>query len=225
VWVEDDGTWVMYFFTWDAAGYVAPGKIGRATAPAPTGPWTPANSPMLELGPEESWDGYALRDFSIIPTDEGYVMYYTGIDSFFGTYMIGRATSPDGLIWTKYDDPATTEPPFAESEPVFRPGEPGAWDGKHVLDPGVQRTPDGWIMLYSSVESPTRHGIKQIGYAVSRDGLHWTRAEANPLLAERDDIGRATKLLYHDGTYYLYFGSFGPKRGGTGWNTSLATTD
>ena len=39
--VEDDGTWVLYFYTWDSAGWPAgQSKIGRATAPAATGPWT-----------------------------------------------------------------------------------------------------------------------------------------------------------------------------------------
>jgi hypothetical protein len=41
---------------------------------------------------------------------------------------IGYATSTDGIMWTKYDNPATTNPPYAESDPVLVPGSPGTYD-------------------------------------------------------------------------------------------------
>jgi predicted GH43/DUF377 family glycosyl hydrolase len=202
--VEDDGTWVMYFHTWNEGSLMAPGAIGRATASAPVGPWKPADKPVLEPGPEGAWDNYAVHDPSVVRTEAGYVMYYTGIDDFFGTLMIGMATSLDGLSWTKYDDPVTTETLFAESDPIFGPGEPDAWDAKHVLRPSVQRTPEGWVMLYSSIENPTEVNSR-LGYATSGDGLHWTRATANPILEEQSQIMWGTHLLYHNGTYLLYF--------------------
>jgi hypothetical protein len=48
--VQDDGTWVMYFYTWNTfSGKNADGAIGRATAKNPAGPWTPM--PRLYLTP------------------------------------------------------------------------------------------------------------------------------------------------------------------------------
>src|SRR5262249_26086522 len=46
--VMDDGTWVLYFYTWNSYSQItATGAIGRATAPVPTGPWTPDPAPIL----------------------------------------------------------------------------------------------------------------------------------------------------------------------------------
>src|SRR5829696_25235 len=45
--VLEDGTWVLYFYTWESRdGRKGPAVIGRATAPAPTGPWTPDPAPI-----------------------------------------------------------------------------------------------------------------------------------------------------------------------------------
>ena len=38
--VEDDGTWVLYFYTWNTTSGSGQGAIGRATADNPLGPWT-----------------------------------------------------------------------------------------------------------------------------------------------------------------------------------------
>lgn len=60
--VEDDGTWTMYFYTWDSSAWPAgESKIGRATAPAPIGPWTADAQPVLVAGSEGSWDEFAVR--------------------------------------------------------------------------------------------------------------------------------------------------------------------
>ena len=52
--VEDDGTWVLYFYTLSGNTFNGPGEIGRATASSPTGPWTIDPDPMLSPGPKGS---------------------------------------------------------------------------------------------------------------------------------------------------------------------------
>lgn len=204
--VEDNGTWVIYFSTWNEPAGYSTSDIGRLTAPTPDGPWTLEPMPVLEPGPDGSWDGYAVLDPSVVRTDDGYVMYYTGLNSFAGTQKIGMATSPDGLTWTKYNDRDTGETLFSESDPILLPGEPDAWDGKRVLDPTVQQTPDGWVMVYTSVKNASGGGDHKIGYATSADGQQWTRAGELPDLAELlTDWLSGASLLYHEGIYYLYF--------------------
>ena len=43
--VLDDGTWAMWFYTVQSGNSFATGVVGRATAPGPTGPWTPDPGP------------------------------------------------------------------------------------------------------------------------------------------------------------------------------------
>ncbi len=79
--VLDDGTWVLYFYTWNSYSQTtAPGAIGRATAPAPTGPWTPDPAPVLNPGSAGSWDELMVGSPRIVKTNDGYRMYYTGYD-------------------------------------------------------------------------------------------------------------------------------------------------
>lgn len=191
--VADDGTWMLYFHS-----LIGTGLIGRATATEPTGPWTVDEGPVLEGGGEGAWDEDGLGWHSVVKTDDGYVMYYTGHQQ--STTRIGRATSPDGVTWTKYDDAETTEAPFAESDPVF--GGTEDWEGDDVDRPEVRLTPDGWVMFYVGSDLNDR------GLALSEVGINWRRAEANPVITEADFpiSGRTwdTSLLYHEGTYYYY---------------------
>ena len=119
--VLPDGTWVMYLYLWgNAASDPESWAIARATASDPAGPWTPDEAPILLPGPEGAWDAAQVSDPSVAVTDEGYVMYFTGADAA-GIRQVGMATSEDGITWTKYDDPATADAPFAESDPIFGP--------------------------------------------------------------------------------------------------------
>jgi predicted GH43/DUF377 family glycosyl hydrolase len=185
--LDDNGLWVMYY-----AGQPTPppapsgSQIGRATAPAPTGPWTKGTEPVLTLGSSGEWDSGFIEANAVLKIDNEYVMYYSGGANFFDGvgFMIGRATSPDGLIWTKYDDPTTTEVPFAESDPVLTPGPAGAWDEAIVWESSVRHTPCGWEMYYTGAPSLLESAI---GYATSDDGLVWVKDPANPIYEAADD--------------------------------------
>lgn len=200
VYVTDDGTWVLIFHTVGGSGGSV---IGRATASAPTGPWTADPDPILEPGPSDAWDGRDVTWPNVIRTEGGFVMYYTGANSF-GRLGTGRAASPDGLTWTKYDDPATDDPPFAASDPIF-PGTSegdGAWESGETQRAEVQAVPGGWVMVYAGA------ALNRRGLAFSRDGIQWTRYAKNPIITPTDfPVSGSTwdtALLYANGIYFYY---------------------
>jgi predicted GH43/DUF377 family glycosyl hydrolase len=202
--VDDDGTWVLYFYTWQSKNYPSAGGIGRATASAPTGPWQVDPDLVLAPGSSSEWDGQHVLSPDVFKTDTGYTMYYSGYGRN-GEQQIGMATSPDGIHWAKYNDPATTGAPYTESDPVLKSGNGGAWDSAMVHQPRVRPLGDGWVMFYRSEGGSDM----ALGYATSSDGIHWERYRANPILnAQAVKGGRTfwfTNVEYYDDTYFLYW--------------------
>lgn len=182
--VEQDGTWVLYFYTLSGSSFMGRQSIVRATAPAPTGPWTLDPTPMLEPGPTGAWDSLQVGSPNVIRTTDGYIMYYDGLLG--KESQIGMATSPDGIHWAKYNDPATTAAPYAESDPILR-GQPGAWDAARVIDPNVIQVGNSWVMVYESTPGAVKYGSApyQLGYATSADGIHWTAFSGNPVVSSK----------------------------------------
>jgi hypothetical protein len=206
----DGKNWVMYFTPF-ADPFTPSQSILRATAPSPTGPWTVDPEPVtLVAGTGQAWDRNPPAVESVLHTDEGYVMYYAPVrflNSEGVTYMgeaIGRATSPDGIHWTKYDDPATTDGPFATSDPVFlKNTDRSVWDSGSIGLPVVRFSERGWEMFYYGNSS----GWYSTGYATSEDGITWTRYGDAPVLAfEAAEGGTGPhSVVVVDDTYYLYF--------------------
>ncbi len=204
--VEEDGTWVLYFYTWDSKANPSSSVIGRATAPNPTGPWVADAEPVLTLGAKGEWDEQQVLAPHVLKTDSGYVMYYSGTDKS-GTQRIGMATSSDGITWTKYNDESTAEKPFVESDPVFQPAGSGAWDAGWVHQPRVFQTPDDWVMIYRGV-GPARGSSMMLGVATSKDGIHWERYAGNPVFKPSDIKGAGqfwfTNAVLKDNVYYVF---------------------
>ena len=222
--IMEDDTWILYY---NAGSGPGPGKtIGRATSPNPSGPWTRNREPILVAGRPGEWDSEFIMPDSIIATGGGYVMYYSGGAGWpEGTTAIGMATSPDGLTWTKYDDPGTTDSPFAESDPVLQSGDPSHWDFASVWGCTVLKTAHGWEMLYTG--SDTKR--VQIGYATSLDGIHWTKFEDNPILTPEIEpmlsegalpILQSPSVIVKDSTYTVYY-DYGVSTGGIGVATGV----
>lgn len=205
--VEEDGTWVSYFYTQDRQSFpMGGGDISFATAPSPDGPWQAHDSIVLERGAEGEWDAAQVSYPNVHHTEDGYVMYYAGFMPDL-TIAIGMATSEDGINWTKYDDPTTTEAPYADSDPIIL-----GVDGKDATMPHVLNTPDGWVMIYKN--ATTRD---QILLATSPDSVVWTTQDVQPIA--EDDFGVNAVIgfmsfMYHDGVYYLYT-EVAPSRGFT----------
>jgi hypothetical protein len=141
-------------------------------------------------------------------------MYYCGSDEwstspFVFNIQIGLATSVDsGQSWQKYDDPATISPPYAESDPVLKVGEPGSYDENFIWGAGVIRHDILWEMFYAGYPS-TNEG--SICYATSLDGIHWEKYSGNPIYTFWEDPlvtnGKieVPSVAILDSTYFLYY--------------------
>jgi len=83
---------------------------------------------------------------------------------------IGYATSPDGLVWTKY-----------AANPVFMPDPQSAWEKHKVTACQVERRGDGYLMFYIGFRDEAH---AQIGLARSKEGLaDWQRHPDNPVIS------------------------------------------
>ena len=170
--VAEDGTWMLYLYTWEAFSGPSNSKIALATADNPDGPWMVHAEPVLTGGPEGAWDDSGITAPRVFREDDGYVMYYSGNGGTFGDSAIGRATSPDGVVWTKHDDPATTDELYAESDPVFV----SPIEERFVHQPAPVQTEDGWVMIYRQMTmTPGRN--MELHVATSEDGITWTPLE------------------------------------------------
>lgn len=204
-----DGCWDLYFYTWDSRSYPSSSVIGRITqcvaGPALT-EWLPDAEPILKPGTNGDWDDKQVLAPDVLKTDNGYIMYYSGVGAS-GTQMIGIATSTNGVTWTKYNDPATTEKPYSDSDPVFQPGGKGAWDAAWVHQPRVFQTSNGWVMIYRGVSSAYGANMK-LGLATSADGIHWERYTGNPIFKPSDIKGARqfwfTNAILKDDVLYLF---------------------
>ncbi len=203
----DGETWVMYFGQFKDP-YVPSETILRATASSPTGPWTVDPEPIvLAPGAASDWDHHPLAVESVLRTDEGYVLYYAPMHHLNsdGIYYvgagIGRATSPDGTHWSKYDDAATTTQEYAVSDPVFlKNSDYTAWDSGSIGEPVVRFSTDGWEMFYYGNVSAGY----SVGYATSEDGITWARYGDAPIMTASDMGIGPTSVVVVDDTYYLY---------------------
>lgn len=158
---EADGSLVGWLYTFNGA--TGHGLIGRATAPTAAGPWTVDPEPVLNPGPEGMFDHRMVLEPAVVRTDAGLAMYYTGVGDD-GVRRIGRATSTDGIAWTK------------AARPVLVGSQ--EWDRGSISEPEVAATDDGWVMVYRSA---ARRGFG-LGLATSADGVTWTPWDGNPIL-------------------------------------------
>lgn len=182
--IRQNSLWVMYFNAIETASF-GPGKyIGRATATSLTGPWTKDNKPVLTAGRMGEWDDDYLFPGSIIQSDDGvYRMYYSGGADFAGNQhlYLGMAMSTDGINWKKYNNPATTQRPFADSDPVLKTGRPGEWDDQLIWTCHVFSSSIGYEMYYGGFKTTQNIHVGAMGYAFSRDGIVWERYAGNPV--------------------------------------------
>ncbi|MDH5506965.1 MAG: hypothetical protein OEZ02_07065 [Anaerolineae bacterium] len=212
--VEEDNTWVMYFEAWvspDGNSSENTG-IGRATAQGPSGPWTTDDAQVLLKGNGGAWDDRGITSPTVIKTDDGYIMYYSGWNSRYLGGLIGMASSVDGITWTKYDDQATIRGGRFESDPVFIPDKTSLWDSGALENPKVWQTEGGWVMAYvGSPEFFSGGAIStRIGYATSSDGISWTRSEDNPIYEVDEAVFPDFQIggmewLYHEGRFFIYY--------------------
>lgn len=185
--LKEDSGWVMYYNSLELAVYTPGASVGRAMAEELSGPWTRGNMQVITSGKKGEWDDGFILPCSVMKLGDGYYrIYYTGGREISGCkdFYIGMAESKDGISWTKYNDPATTQSPFRDSDPVFINGNKGEWDENAVWMANIKEFRSGFRMYYTGVKGS---GGEAIGYAESRDGIRWERYHGNPVYAGKGD--------------------------------------
>ena len=190
--------------------------------------WIKHGSPVLLAGSAGEWDDEGVFIPYVIYDGNTYKMWYSGRDG--SHFRIGYATSPDGINWTKYNDPSTVNPPYAESDPVLNPG-PGNWENDNVYAQTVYFDGANYQMWYIGNEGTTDH----VGYASSPDGIAWTK-NGNPVLnpgssGSWDDAGIGTGPIFFNGSTFeliyngydgLHFqGGYATSPDGISWTKSV----
>jgi len=112
------------------------------------------NNPLFGLGDPGERDDDGIHMPNVIFIDSMYYMYYGGMKPDW-TRRIGLATSPDGILWTKYP-----------LNPVINVS-PGMWDSEHTEEGRVLLVGDTLYMWYSASGYPGGIHLWQIGLAKS----------------------------------------------------------
>ncbi len=131
-------------------------------------------TPVLNVGAPGTWDARWLDTPAILRDDTEYKLYYYGDSGWVFVSAIGLATSPDGIVWTKYG----SNPVIQKSDSILD------WDGLWIESPAVlyDADADTYRMWYTGVAWDTLMPYDQhiqIGYAVSGDGINWVKDTVN----------------------------------------------
>lgn len=210
--LKDGDTLKMWYGT-STDPYLISQKIGYATSLDGI-IWDKHPMPVLQTGPESDWDDALIAPTTVIKDENIYKMWYwAGRQGFPWVESIpqtGMATSIDGIEWIKYDDPVTTEFPYASSDPVLKRGLYLKWDEHRAIDPMVVKSNYGYEMWYIGFSWNTNEE-DLLGYATSEDGITWNKYTGNPIFTEPllwgHDIYGGTVLLYDD-AYRMWFSCF-----------------
>lgn len=151
--IKENGVYKMYY-----CGYSNEydnWHIGLATS-ADGINWTKNPQPIL-YG-TTGWE-YQIIPTAIIKLNNTYFLYYTGRNV--PQYMVGLATSNDGINFTKYS-----------GNPVLTPDQ--SWEISGILDASVINENGILKMVYGNSNATG------FGFASSSDGLNWIKENSNP---------------------------------------------
>ena len=203
--IFDGSSYKMWYWGYDGALR----RTGYATSPDGID-WTKhASNPVMDLGPSGEWDDFWAGISAVIFNGSDYQGWYIGGDGPNPNFRTGYATSPDGITWTKH-----------ASNPVMDFGATGEWDSAQAGAEAVLFNGSIYEMWYEGFKQGTN---PQIGYAISTDGLVWTKSESNPVLLFGPSVvwdwsGVIIPAVLYDGTsYHLWYhglsSGLGPKIG------------
>lgn len=127
--------------------------------------WThPYSGPVLSPGPLGTWDSHSVVPGAVIKEDGIYKMYYSGWSDKNAPWHVGLATSIDGIIWIK------------NQNPVFIGGTGGDFQIKAT---SIVKNDNTYLMYYLEGYFAQSWSIN---LATSTDGLNWTKYSGNPIL-------------------------------------------
>lgn len=178
------GQWLLAYMGEDSDfAFGESEKIGIATAPTPTGPWTrAAGNPIIDFGASGEWDDEVVAD-PFLFFYEGYywIWYCAGPDTPITRIDEGLAYATDpGGPWTRYS-----------GNPILEVGASGEWDDERVFRGGLLFEDGEWSGTYAAYDGANWKGGNfrlNITGVVTEDPV---RAEDVPI----DDTGG-----YYSGT-------------------------
>ncbi|MBK6597539.1 MAG: glycosyl hydrolase [Proteobacteria bacterium] len=182
--------------------------------------WTrlagPHRGALLDVGVAGDFDEAMVSWPQVVRWDDGsWRLYYHGLNAQ-RDYTMGWAESLDGLSWQKRG-------------PLLGPGPTGRFDDKGVATRHMLKIGGRWVLFYEGcryVGSPVQVD-RQIGVAVSDDGLDWRRVdgplEHGAVLAQATKgsggwdyrIGCPWVVPMPDGSLRLYYIGSNEHQGGT----------
>jgi predicted GH43/DUF377 family glycosyl hydrolase len=116
-----------------------------------------------------------------------------------------------GTLWAaSYCLPGAAAEPLANWKSaapdfVLKPGPPGSWD-EHIRERMWVLYEDGifraWYAGWQGPYDLERPNLVHLGYATSKDGIHWTKHPSNPIFSKRwtEDMC----IVKSDGLYYMF---------------------
>jgi predicted GH43/DUF377 family glycosyl hydrolase len=194
----DGSTYTMFFHGFSGGSW----RIGMATSPDGIRFTESAQNPVMNLG--SGWESVSTFEHSVIRESDGFTMWYTGYDGV--NLRIGRATSPDGVSWTR--DPLN---------PLLGVGAGG--EPKSAQTPTVVKIRKTYYMNYSALSN----GRWQMAFATSIDGRTWVPSPSFPIVPlvagtfhSAGMYGPAALLVDGDLAYF-----WTPTFDGSRWTTGL----
>jgi len=137
--LRKDGVWYLWYFG-ATSNKTNGGAIGLATSSDGVHFIRVRTTPVLTVGPAGSWDSDWVESPSVTLSGDQFIMYYTGVGADQRPRM-GRATSPDGVNWTK--DPAN---------PILSPAAaPQAWDSYAAAQGSIISQAPQTYLVYAAV--------------------------------------------------------------------------
>jgi predicted GH43/DUF377 family glycosyl hydrolase len=158
--------------------------------------WTKHTEPVLDVGPEGSWDDRGVATPCVLYINDTLHMWYAGVSNISDLISIGYATSTDGFTWDK-----------DTLNPVLTGGGEGSWDQEDVYVPNVLFLDTIYYMWYNGNDG----GGESLCLATSPDGRYWTKHPDNPVLDagetgswDSDHVGPGS--VYYDSAFHLWYG-------------------
>jgi predicted GH43/DUF377 family glycosyl hydrolase/tetratricopeptide (TPR) repeat protein len=152
-------------------------------------------NPLLS-GTQAAWDQSGEHAPFVLHEDGMFKMWYEGSDG--RVRQLGYATSPDGIVWTKYAD-----------NPVLRTGAGGTlYDLKIAGHGTILHEADVYKLWYHAQGDD---GPPLIAYASSADGIHWTKhgPVLQPEPGQWDDSGLWGPCVLRIGsTYWMWYAGY-----------------
>ncbi len=205
-----DGKYWMVYHSYPSKGYEAgPAEISLAWCEdEDLKIWHRLDKPVFSWKDGEAWEAGGLYKAGIIEHDNTWYLFYNAKDTQKRWIeQTGVAMSKDLFTWER-----------CRENPVVRVSPEPAWDSRFLSDPYVVKDGELWLDFFFGYDGKVyKHA--QDGLAVSKDLIHWDKAE-EPVLPNgakgEIDEGHAHKasIFYEKGRLYHFYCATRPWREG-----------